>query len=226
MGRNGIAMIGNKKHFLIAGSTGLVGAALLEQLLKNNDVGKVTILVRRLIDVENPKLTIREVDFETLDEKVIAPNVDAVFCCLGTTMAQAGGKDAFRRVDYEYVVKLAVFAQRQKISQFHVISASGANANSKIFYNKVKGRMELEIQKLDKIKSIYIYHPSLLLGKRDHFRFGESMGKFFMTTLSFIIPLSFRAIHDEQVAASMMRHALNPKKGNFIIYNKSMIEGQ
>lgn len=141
-------------------------------------------------------------------------------------MAQAGGKDAFRRVDYEYVVKLAVFAQRQKISQFHVISASGANANSKIFYNKVKGRMELEIQKLDKIKSIYIYHPSLLLGKRDHFRFGESMGRFFMTTLSIIIPSSFRAIRDEQVAASMTHHALNPKKGKFIIDNKSMIEGE
>lgn len=218
-------MIGNKKHFFIAGSTGLVGAALLEQLLNNDDVGKVTILVRRPIDAEHPKLVIKDVDFEDIDEKVIPPNVDAVFCCLGTTMAQAGGKDAFRRVDYEYVVKLAVFTQRQKISQFHVISAGGASATSKIFYNKVKGRMELEIKKLDKIRSIYIYRPSMLLGKRDQFRFGESMGKVFMMALSFIIPKAYKAIRDEQVAASMVQHAMNPKKSVFIIGNKSMIEG-
>lgn len=219
-------MIGNKKHFLVAGSTGLVGAALLEQMLTNPEVGKVTILVRRPIDVEHPKLGVKEVDFELIDEKVIPPNVDAVFCCLGTTMAQAGGKDAFRRVDYEYVVKLAVYTQRQKISQFHMISASGANANSKIFYNKVKGRMEQEVKKLAKIRSIYIYQPSMLLGKRDHFRFGESMGKFFMTILSFLIPKNYKAIRDEQVADSMIRHAMQPKKGAHMVSNKQMIQGE
>ena len=77
-------MIGNKKHFIIVGSTGLVGTALLEQLLLNEDVGKVTILVRRPITEEHPKLSVQVIDFDQFTEKSIAPNVDAVFCCLGT----------------------------------------------------------------------------------------------------------------------------------------------
>jgi uncharacterized protein YbjT (DUF2867 family) len=215
-------MIGNKKHFIIVGSTGLVGTALLERLLLNEDVGKVTILVRRPIAEEHPKLSVQVIDFDQFTEKSIAPNVDAVFCCLGTTMAQAGGKDAFRRVDYEYVVKLAVFTQRQKVAQLHVISAAGANANSKVFYNKVKGRMESEIKKLSGIKSIYVYRPSLLLGPRDQFRFGESLGKIFMQAFSFIIPKAYKAIKDQQVAASMASNALKPQKGYHIVSNAQM----
>jgi uncharacterized protein YbjT (DUF2867 family) len=217
-------MIGNKHHFLIAGATGLVGSALLQMLLENDQVGKVTALVRGEMEMEHPKLTQKVVDFDTMTEREIAPNVDAVFSCLGTTMAQAGGKDAFRKVDYEYVVKLAVFAQRQKIAQFHVISAAGANANSKIFYSKVKGRMELEVQKLDKIRSIYFYRPSMLLGDRTEFRFGESMGKVFMKVFNFLIPASSKAIHDSEVALSMIHHALKPSKGVHVISNKEMIK--
>ncbi|MEZ4721537.1 MAG: NAD(P)H-binding protein [Flavobacteriales bacterium] len=217
-------MIGNKKHFLIAGATGLVGKALLDMLLENDAVGKVTILVRRPIELDHPKLSVKEIDFEMFTEREIAPNVDAVFCCLGTTMAQAGGKDAFRRVDYEHVVKLAVYSQRQKIPQFHAISAVGANPNSKIFYNKVKGRMELEVSKLDKIRSIYFYRPSMLLGNREGFRFGESLGKIFMRAFSFLIPKSGKAVHASEVALSMLSHAFDSKKGIHFIKNAEILQ--
>ncbi|GAB5538244.1 MAG: oxidoreductase [Salibacteraceae bacterium] len=216
-------MIGNKKHFLIAGATGLVGSAVMEELLANDEVGKVTILVRRPIDIDHDKLAIQIVDFDDLKERAISPNVDAVMCCLGTTMAQAGGKDAFRRVDYEYVVKLAVFAQRQNIPQFHVVSAAGAKASSKLFYNKVKGRMEQEVQKLNKLRSIYFYRPSMLLGERDGFRLAESVGKVFMKVFAFMIPKAYKAIKDEQVASSMIKNALNPKKGVHIVSNAEML---
>jgi len=217
-------MIGNKFHFLIAGSTGLIGSALLEMMLNNDQVAKVSILVRNPISAEHPNLNVIEVDFENMDESVIAPNVDGLLCCLGTTMAQAGGKDAFRRVDYEYVVKLAVFSQRKKVPQFHVVSAAGASPTSKIFYNKVKGRMEMEVQKLAKIRSIYIYRPSMLLGDRTEFRLAESVGKFFMNVFSFMIPKSSKAIFDTQVAESMIKNALQSKKGSHVITNAEMVE--
>lgn len=216
-------MIGNKYHFVVAGSTGLVGKALVEMLLSNDNVGKVTTLSRSALDIEHSKLNQCLVDFELISEKDIAPNVDAVLCCLGTTMAQAGGKDAFRRVDYEYPVKLAIFAQRQKVGQFHVISASGANPNSKVFYSKVKGRMEMEIKKLDKLRSIYFYRPSLLLGNRKEFRFGESLGKVLMVAFGFLLPKSIKAVHASQVSYAMLSNALNPKKGIHIINNASII---
>ena len=216
-------MIGNKKHYFIAGATGLVGSALLEKLLQDTDVGKVSITTRRPLDLEHDKLQIFEVDYESVTEKVIPSNVDAVFICLGTTMAQAGGKDAFRQVDYAYVVKLAVYAQRRGISQLHIVSATGANPDSKIFYNKVKGRMELEVRKLQKLRSIYFYRPSMLLGERDQFRFGESLGKVFMRAFSFLIPKSHKAIYDFEVAEAMHFFSKSPKKGQHIISNAEMI---
>jgi uncharacterized protein YbjT (DUF2867 family) len=217
-------MIGNKKHFLVAGATGLVGSTLVEMLLSNETVGKVTVLVRRATSFESEKLEERMIDFDSFTEREIAPSVDAIFCCLGTTMAQAGGKDAFRRVDYEYPVKLAVFAQRQNIQQFHVISSSGASPTSKIFYSKVKGRMELEIKKLDKIRSIYIYRPSMLLGDRTEFRFGESLGKFFMKALSFMLPNSIKAVHANEVSYTMVNNALSPQKGVHVVSNSEILQ--
>lgn len=216
-------MIGNKKHFLVAGATGLVGTRLVEQLLLNPEVAKITLLVRKPTGVSNPKLTEKIIDFDTFSENALAQNVDAVFCCLGTTLRKAGGKEAFKRVDFDYVVKLAVYAQRQKIPQFHVISAKGANQKAAVFYNRVKGHMESELAKLDKIKSIYIYRPSLLLGDRDEFRFGEAVGTFFMKAFNFLIPVSAKAIKDNQVAKSMLSNAMNPKKGLNYVGNAEMI---
>ncbi len=216
-------MIGNKKHFLVAGATGLVGTSLVEQLLLNPEVAKITLLVRKPTGVSNPKLTEKIIDFDTFSENALAQNVDAVFCCLGTTLRKAGGKEAFKRVDFDYVVKLAVYTQRQNIAQFHVISAKGSNQKAAVFYNRVKGHMESELVKLDKIKSIYIYRPSLLLGDRGEFRFGEVVGTFFMKALSFIIPDSTKAIKDHQVAKNMLSNAMNPKKGVHYVENAEMI---
>lgn len=216
-------MIGNKYHYVLAGATGLIGSSLLEMLLSNDQVGKVTVLSRRSIGREHAKLEVKEIDFETFTESVFPKNADATFCCLGTTMKTAGSKDVFRRVDYEYVVKLAVYSQRVGIEQYHVVSAAGADSKSRIFYNKVKGRMESEVQKLTKLKSIYFYRPSMLLGNREEFRLAEAVGKVFMKTFSFMIPKSYQAIYDAQVAHSMLHFALKNTKGIHTISNAEMI---
>ena len=200
----------------------MIGKQLLSLLLNDPETGKVTSLVRKPSGVKNEKLEEKAINWDTFTENDLPLNIDATFCCLGTTMANAGSKDAFRKVDFEYVSKLAVFSQRKDIPQFHVVSAAGSNPNSKIFYNKVKGRMEAEIQKLDGLKSIYIYRPSMLLGDREEFRFGELMGKILMKGLSFIIPKSSKAIYDTQVAHAMLHHAEHPKKGSHIITNAAM----
>lgn len=215
-------MIGNKKHYVVAGATGLVGKKLIEQLLDHPETGKVTALIRRETGFDHQKLSEKQIDFEEFSEKDFPANTDAVICCLGTTMAIAGGKDAFRRVDFEYVVKLGVFAQRRNIPQYHVVSARGANPKSKIFYNKVKGRMELELKKLGKIKSIYFYRPSLLMGNRKEFRYAESVGRFLFKILAPILPKAVRGIYDRQVAHAIIHHANNPKKGIHIVTNSDM----
>lgn len=216
-------MIGNKKHFLVAGATGLVGTSLVEQLLANPAVGKVTVLVRKTTGVSNPKLAEKVIDFDLFTEKDLPENVDATFCCLGTTLKKAGSKAAFKLVDYDYVIKLAIFTQRKNIPQFHVISAAGAKPKALVYYNRVKGNMELELQKLHKLKSIYIYRPSMLLGDRGEFRFGESVGKVVMKAFDFLIPKSGKAIHDWQVAKAMIENASNAKKGTHFVSNAEML---
>ena len=215
-------MIGNKKHYLVAGATGLVGKQLVEQLLEHPETGKVTALTRRTIDIDDPKFAQKMIDFEELTEKDYPMNIDAVMCCLGTTMALAGGKEAFKRVDFEYVVKLGVYAQRRNIPQYHVVSARGANPNSKLFYNKVKGRAELELRKLTKIKSIYFYQPSLLMGNRKELRFAESAGKSLFKIFGFMIPKSMKGIYDVQVAKAMVHHVNQPEKGIHTVSSKEM----
>jgi len=216
-------MIGNKQHYLIAGATGLIGSKLLEMLLVDEKVGKVTLLTRRPVERVHPKIAEKIIDFETFTEREIAPNIDAVFCCLGTTLAQAGSKAAFRKVDYEYVVKLAVFTQRQGIPQFHVVSAANANFRSWVFYSKVKGRMERQVKKLNKIRSIYIYRPSMLLGDRPQFRLAETLGKILMKTFSFMLPKSTRAVDASEVAHAMFNKAKSPKKGVHKVLNAEML---
>jgi len=215
-------MIGNKKHYLIAGATGLIGKQLVQRLINDESVGKVSLLVRNGYPVEHAKLSLIQVNWDEMTESVLPQNVDAVFCCLGTTMKKAGSRDAFRKVDYEYVMKLAVFTQRKKIAQFHVISANGANESSRVFYSKVKGRMELELQKLTGIRSIFIYRPSMLLGNREEFRLGETLGKIIMKAVDFMTPARYKAVYDVQVAMVMQQKASEAKKGVFFVENDEL----
>lgn len=207
---------------LVAGATGLVGTSLVEQLINHPEVAKITILVRKETGASHPKVTEKVVDFDLFSEKDLPQNVDAAFCCLGTTIKKAGSKEAFKKVDFDYVLKLGVFCQRIGINQYHVISAMGANPKAKIFYNRAKGMMEQELQKLTKLRSIYVYHPSLLLGKRQEFRFGELVGKYFMTAFAFLFPLKSKAIFDWQVAKSMIHFSEKAEKGYHVIENITM----
>jgi uncharacterized protein YbjT (DUF2867 family) len=215
-------VIGNKKHYLIAGASGLVGQQLLQLLLDDPETGKVSSFVRRSSGVAHAKLNEININWDTFTEKDIPPQVDATFCCLGTTMKKAGSKDAFKTVDFDYVLKLAVFSQRKNIPQFHVVSAAGADKDSRIFYNRVKGNMEQELEKLKKFKSVYVYRPSMLLGDREEFRLGETLGKIAMKAVSFLTPKSYKAIYDVQVAMNMLHHSKQAKKGYHVVDNAAM----
>jgi uncharacterized protein YbjT (DUF2867 family) len=181
-------------------------------LLNNDRVDEVHSIVRRRSGVTNQKLTEHEIDFDHLSTKAPEFSFDAVFCCLGTTIKKAGSREEFRKVDYEYVKQLA--EKYSSSSQFLVVSAMGADANSRVFYNQVKGEMEEAVKKSG-IPSVQIFRPSLLLGDRKEFRFGEMVGSIFMRIFS---PLmiggmrKYRPIKASVVASGMLSAAFfNPK---------------
>ena len=208
------------KTAIVLGATGLIGKKVTEHLLKNDTYSTVIILVRKPLNINHPKLKQHIFNYDAIDNTLLKG--DDLFCCLGTTIKTAGSKEAFRKVDLDYVVNVAKASKGNGINHFAVISAMGANKNSTVFYNQIKGEMEESIKAIG-FNSTYIIRPSLLLGDRKEFRFGELIGKFFMITLSFLIPKKYRAIYDVQVAIAMIHFMNQTEHGFFVKENDELL---
>lgn len=179
-----------KRTALLVGATGLVGSHLLELLLGDEWYDKLIVLTRRRLMIEHPKFVHLEIDFDKI-EAVSFGNVHDVFCCLGTTIKKAGSRQAFEKVDYEYPLTVAKAALAHGAQQFLIVSALGANPDSSMFYAKVKGKMELAIQRFP-FQSTHIFRPSILLGDRQEFRPGERLGIIAMKLFSFAMVAAWR----------------------------------
>ncbi|WP_241674899.1 NAD(P)H-binding protein [Paenibacillus luteus] len=198
---------------LLAGATGLIGRALLKQLIVEPSISKITVLSRRPVAMEGlgrpSELAKVEVIVASLDDMELAleqVKVDMVFCTLGTTIKIAKTKEAFRKVDYEYPLSLAQFAERTDVVVFSVVTAMGASQDSRFFYSRVKGELQDNLAKLS-IPHIQVFQPSLLLGERPEARPGEALGAWVSKSLQFAMvgPLrKYRAIKGEAVALAML----------------------
>ena len=208
------------KTAIIVGATGLIGKELCNQLLEDDRYEKVKLLVRKRQALTHSKIEEIIIDFNNLNELNVTG--DELYCCLGTTIKTAGSKEAFYKVDFEYVVQIAKHALQAGVEQLVVVSAMGADKNSSIFYNKVKGEMEEAVSQLGFQKCVII-RPSMLLGNRTEFRLAELITKKVMTTLSFLIPAKYKAIHDYQVAKAMIFNCNNSQLKVLIVENQDML---
>lgn len=198
---------------LVAGASGLVGGHLLDLLLEDGGYAAVTILVGRELPRSHRKLTQHVVDYDRLDRTL--PRADDVFCCLGTTMKRAGSAEAFRKVDFTYVERLARLAWQHRAKQFLLVSAVGANPRARVFYNRVKGDIEDAVRKVA-FDAVHIFRPSLLLGQRQERRPAEwlAMVAGHVLGVAFVGPLArYRPIRARTVAKAMIRAATQAAKG-------------
>lgn len=163
------------KTAILIGATGLVGAACLGQLLESPAYRRVIAISRRPVPLKHRKLVRIETPFDQLASALEGQAADDAFCCLGTTIRQAGTKAEFHKVDYGYALEFADVTRRQGASHLLLVSALGANAHSPIFYNRVKGLLEKEVASLG-FPRLSIFRPSLLLGTRGQVRMGEALG--------------------------------------------------
>lgn len=208
-------MVNRNKTALILGATGLVGNELVKILIQQKAYYKIHLLVRRPIESKDPACEVHVVDFEQLHTYRELFQVTDVFCCLGTTIKKAKSKEAFRKVDYEYPVEAAKIASESGVVNFLIITAMGSNAKSKIFYNQVKGEVEESLGRLS-LPSVHIFRPSLLLGKRSEFRFGEKIAANASALINVLMvgPLRpYQAIEARNVAAAMAAIAESSKSG-------------
>lgn len=192
---------------LIAGASGLVGGHLLRELLAAEEYDRVVSVGRRRVAVEHPKLTQVPADFTALDRVASDLAADDAFCCLGTTRRQAGSREAFRAVDRAAVLAFAWAAQQAGARRFFAVSALGADSGSRIFYNRVKGETEEALMVLH-FKTLVLLRPALLLGRREHPRFGERLLAALLWAIEpFLVGRleKYRPIEAEVVARAMLR---------------------
>lgn len=200
---------------LVIGSTGLIGRQLLKLLLQDNTYLEVKAISRKPLDSSHAKLENLLVDFDNLADYGSKLNADVVFCCLGTTMKDAGSKEAFKKVDYDYPLLVARVAKASGASAYLLVSALGANRNSSIYYNQIKGEIEAAVEGVG-FETYHIFRPSLLLGDRPQKRVGEAAAKAVYKFLGFLIPAKYKAIESIKVARAMLFYGKQLAKGKFI----------
>ncbi len=163
------------RRALLLGATGLVGGHCLRLLLECDEYDEIRVLTRRATGIEHPKLVERVIDPADIESQADFFAVDDVFCAIGTTLKQAGSKDAFRRVDLDLVITVGRLARDAGVQRFLLVSAVNANAHSPFFYARTKGQLERELKDL-KLPLLALFQPSLLLGERETPRPVEAFG--------------------------------------------------
>ncbi len=220
-------MVATPRTALLAGATGLIGRTLLPMLLAGNHYRNVHVLLRRTpLDIKaSAKLKIHQVDFARLPEAF--PTVDDVFIALGTTIKAVGSEAAFRQVDFDFVVNVARVAKAAGAARLAVVSALGADAKSRVFYNRVKGEMQVAIAQLG-YESVVIAQPSLLLGDRATLgqpaRRGEIWAARLLEPLGWIVPKEVRPIPASAVASALLAAILDAKPGVRFLKSGAMQE--
>lgn len=198
-----------------------MGAALLQILLDSPAYTRVTALLRRPLAFSHPKLTQVVADFDQLEQHREYFRVDDVFCCLGTTIKVAGSQAAFRKVDQEYPAAMARLTQESGAQQFLLVTAMGADPNSRIFYNRVKGEAEAAVRTAG-LPAVHFFRPSILTGPRAEFRLGERVGIGVMQVLRPLLPRTYRPIAGRTVAQAM-HNVAQQGRGGAHVYESDQI---
>ena len=198
------------QHILLAGATGLTGEHLLDRLLSEPTVARVLAPTRRPLaahaHLDNPVGELAE-----LLPQLAGP-VDTAFCCLGSTIKQAGSQEAFRAIDHDLVLAFARRARELGARHLLVVSALGADPSSSVFYNRVKGELEQAVLGMP-YRSHTIIRPSLLVGERAETRLGEVVG----AKLGFLVPRKYKPVQASDVARALVAAAVEDAPGTRII---------
>lgn len=217
-------MSGNRA--IVAGGTGLVGQSVIQYLSEDNFFSELYILNRRNVEYSHPKVHQILIDFENIGKAISDLKPTHAYCCLGTTIKQAGSKEQFRKVDYEYVLNFAKAVHALGCDNFNVVTAMGTNSDSLIFYNQVKYEVTKALEDIG-FERLNILQPSLLLGNRTESRTGEGIAQSFfrITQKLWVGPLkNIAGIHGSQVAKAMVEISKDSTKGIYKFESKLLFD--
>lgn len=213
------------KIALVFGATGLVGRNLVNELIRNKGYARIKVFSRRPINIEHIKVIEHVVDIENVETYIDLIKGDDLYICLGTTIRKAGSVARVEEIDRDLPASIARLAASKGIERVAVVSAVGANSSSRIFYNRIKGEMEQRVAGAGLSRTV-IVRPSMILGKREEFRFAEYAGK---VASGILQPLmigrlkKYRPVHAGIIARAMIA-ALNSDSER-LIYSSEELPG-
>ena len=195
----------------LVGATGLVGSEVLNQLISEEKIKKINVLTRKIIDIQSPKVVNYVIDFDKDEDLKNSIHGAAIICCIGTTKAKTPAVGEYEKIDRDIPIRLAKIGKENGIHQYHLISAIGANKNSSINYNRIKGEAEEGVLAAGIPKTL-IYRPGMLIGKRNESRPGE----FIAQKLSFLFDLfmlgsmkKYHSVKADYLARKVMENCLS-----------------
>lgn len=207
---------------LVLGATGAIGKDLVNELLKDDTFDKVDIFVRREVNIPSAKLNVHVVDFDHPETWAAQLSGDVLFLTMGTTLKAAGSQAAQWKVDYTYQFEAAQAARANGVAKVVLVSSVGANAQSKIFYSRMKGQLDDDVAKLG-FPGCFILRPPSLIRKGSD-RFGEKAGVAILKGLNAIgLMRSWTPMPTEAVAAAMIRAAQSAQTGTHIFTSQEIL---
>ena len=200
------------KRAIVFGSTGFVGSHLLGELLNSPDYGQVIAVVRKGLNINHPKLRTLIGDYNSLASVKSEIAADEVFLALGTTQKNSPKEAEYYQVDHDYPVLAARIAKERGAKSVFLVTAVGANPNSKFFYVRTKGEAERDVIALN-FEHTHIFRPSMILGNRKEKR--SLLEAALMSFWSALNPLltwkadKYKGITGQDIAKAMMKSAKN-----------------
>lgn len=208
---------------LVIGATGAVGKDLVQMLLDDDTFDRVDIFVRREVSIPSTKLVPHVVDFDHPEAWAEQLKGDVLFSCLGTTLKAAGSQQAQWKVDYTYQLEAAKAARAGGVRTCVLVSAVGANAQSKVFYTRMKGALDDAVRNLGFAGCFILRPPSLIRKGSD--RFGEKVGVVALRAFNAIgLMRNFTPMPTEAVASAMIRLAKSGRQGVEIIDSQDILK--
>lgn len=192
-----------QKTAIIIGATGLTGSLVLEQLLENQAYGTIKLFSRKESGVQHPK--VQEFMGDLLQFENFANDFtgDEVYCCIGTTKKKTPDREHYKAIDIGIPMNAAQLAKKNGVQAFAVVSAIGADANSSVPYNRIKGEMEKAVMEAG-VEHTYILRPSMIAGNRKEHRGGEKLAIGVFKIFKFMIPKKYRMVEASDIAKRMI----------------------
>ncbi|HEX9049644.1 MAG TPA: NAD(P)H-binding protein [Anaeromyxobacter sp.] len=201
------------RRAVVVGATGLVGAELVRLLLADPRFAAVAVLVRRAgASPAHAKLAEHAVDFDAPETWAPLVRGDVLFSALGTTIRAAGSRAAQHRIDHGYQLAAARAARANGVPAYVLVSSAGASPRSRIFYSRMKGELERDVEALG-LERTRILRPGMLDGDRRERRAGEQLALRILRPLSPLLPAAARPVHAAIVARAALAAALDPAPG-------------